>query len=216
MNPSDLKNAIKAVTREDENVISVREASHIYNVSTATLSRHVQKYQKYCNQNEAEYEYRSNLDVKRIFSNEEEDALANYIITVADMHYGLSKKAVRKLAFEYAQADGEKIPSNWERDECAGVEWLRYFMKRHPSLSIRKPEATSIARSTNFNKVNVDKFFTNLEDIYKRFGPIMPDRIWNVDETEVTTVPASSKIVAKKGVKQIGSVVSGKEANWRL
>ncbi|KAJ8928064.1 hypothetical protein NQ314_019411 [Rhamnusium bicolor] len=60
----------------------------------------------------------------------------------------------------------------------AGEEWMRLFMGRHiKSLSLRKPEPTSLSRFTSFNKTNVNKFFNKLEDIHSRFGPISPEKI---------------------------------------
>ena len=49
-------------------------------------------------------------------------------------------------------------------------------------------------------------FFSNLEDALTRgFGP---ESIWNIDETGVTTVQRPTKVLAEKGAKQVGSVVS--------
>jgi hypothetical protein len=108
----------------------------------------------------------------------------------------------------------KKYPAKWDEERIAGEEWMRLFMKRHATeLSIRKPEATSLSRSTSFNKTNVDMFFNNLEDVHKRFRPILPERIWNTDETGLTTVQNPSRIVAPKGVKQIGSATSAERGH---
>ena len=45
----------------------------------------------------------------------------------------------------------------------AGVDWFNAFMKRHPELSIWKPQATSLARATAFNKTTVEEFLNNLD-----------------------------------------------------
>jgi hypothetical protein len=39
------------------------------------------------------------------------------------------------------------------------------FRKRHPELSLRKPEETSAAMAQGFNKLNVEKFFKLLKSI---------------------------------------------------
>jgi len=89
----------------------------------------------------------------------------------------------------------------------AGPDWYTSFIKRNNSLSLRSPEATSLSRATSFNKTNVTQFFSNLKTVYDRLKLEPPD-IWNVDETGITTVQKPDKIVARRGFKQIGKLVS--------
>ncbi|CAM1317749.1 Uncharacterised protein r2_g2606 [Pycnogonum litorale] len=81
-------------------------------------------------------------------------------------------------------------------------------MKRHPQLSIRVPEATSLARASGFNKTTTAMFYSKLGEVMDRYKFDAAD-IWNCDETGVSTVLKPTSIVATKGTKQVGAITSG-------
>lgn len=142
-----------------------------------------------------------------MFTLEQEFLLSEYLKTAADVYFGLSSKEVRKFAYQYAKANLIKIPESWKENEMAGPDWFYYFMKRHPSLSLRTPEATSLARATSFNKTNVSRFFALLKSVLEKYK-FEPQDIYNIDETGITTVQKPDRVVARKGFKQIGRITS--------
>lgn len=89
----------------------------------------------------------------------------------------------------------------------ASSSWFTNFMSRHRNLSIRRPQATSLQRQTNFNQVNVTNFFMKLTSVYKKYGFEAKD-IWNVDETGLITVQKPGHLVATKGEWWVGSITS--------
>ena len=147
---------------------------------------------------------------RKIFTEEQENALARYLKLVCQMHYGLTPLEVRQLAYRYALAKEIAIPESWSRNEnqnAAGEDWYRGFMARHSHLAVRAPEATSLGRATAFNRVTIGNFFEKLGEVYRRHR-FTAQNIWNVDETGLSTVHKPGKIVAVKGQRQVGKVTS--------
>ncbi|XP_018372376.1 PREDICTED: uncharacterized protein LOC108767148 [Trachymyrmex cornetzi] len=124
-------------------------------------------------------------------------------------NYGLSTKESRRLAYELAKEHNKTKPASWEKkkNQMAGEVWLKLFMERHPILSLRSPQATSLSRATSFNKMNVNFFFENYTSILHKHGFQAAD-IWNMDETGVTTVQKPNKVIARKGEKQVSAMTS--------
>lgn len=88
-----------------------------------------------------------------------------------------------------------------------GEDWFQYFLKRNSSLAIRKPQAISLSRATSFNKHNVNLFFTNLKLVYNRLKLDVGD-IWNMNESGITTVHVPNRVIARRGMKQVGKITS--------
>ena len=107
-----------------------------------------------------------------------------------------------------AEANGIMHNFNRRTGE-AGKNWCHDFMARHSDeISLRTPEPTSAALARAFNQGVVNAFFDLLETVQdtKKFTP---DRVYNVDETGITTVPnRPSKIIASREKKQVGSLSS--------
>lgn len=152
-------------------------------------------------------EIATNYSKSQIFSKTEEKELADYLEKCSKMFYGLTTRATKELAYEMAVLNHMKVPASWEESKRAGKEWLLGFLRRHPELSIRQPEATSLARATAFNKHNIDQFFDLLQNTYETLH-VEGRQIFNLDETGFTTVQKMPKVVASKGVKQIGQMTS--------
>ncbi|KAJ8962173.1 hypothetical protein NQ318_018130 [Aromia moschata] len=109
------------------------------------------------------FEYHAHYDTNRVFSKQEEELLVSYLKQAAQLHYGLSLKEVRSLAYQYAQAHNKTYSQAWASEQNAGKSWLRCFRGRYNrELSLRKPEATSLARSTEFNKLSVAMRFVQV------------------------------------------------------
>lgn len=199
----EMTEAVNLVLNEN---YSLREAAKAKGVPYVTLFRYVKKKK---NNPESNIKMEPNYDVRKVFSKEQEQDLANYIQKCSKMCYGLSTTGLRRLGYEMAEKNNIDMPPSWKTGKCAGLEWLRGFLHRNNQLSIRKPESCSLSRLTSFNKHNVEMFFNNLTSVYAQV-PDLADgcRVFNLDETGVTTVQKPKKVVGMKGVKQLNQCTS--------
>jgi len=141
-----------------------------------------------------------------VFTKEQEVELVEYIKTMEARLFGLTSLELRSLAYQLAVKNN--ISHTFCKDDLAGVDWLYGFMKRHPDLSLRQPEATSAARASGFNQVAVGKFFALLTEVMDK-NKLTASQIFNVDETGITCVPKShSKVIACRGRRQVGTITS--------
>ena len=99
------------------------------------------------------------------------------------------------------------MPLSWSEMGRVGCDCFAGFLKRHPSLSIRTPEVTSIGWATAFNIPTVEMFNDTLASVMDKHKFEAKD-IWNVDETGITIVQKPNKRVATTGAKQVGMLVS--------
>ncbi|XP_046684553.1 uncharacterized protein LOC124370309 [Homalodisca vitripennis] len=122
------------------------------------------------------------------------------------MFYGITITDLRRLAFTVAEE--LKISHNFNKEtQMAGEDWVAGFRKRNPQISLRKPSATSLSRVIGFNKPEVDLFFKNLENLIDKHK-FPASRVFNMDETGISSVQKPGHILAPKGQKQVGGVTS--------
>jgi hypothetical protein len=82
---------------------------------------------------------------------------------------GLSIKDVRKLAFDLVEP--YKVANTFNKEtKFAGKKEFYAFMRRNPQLSVRQPEATSLATAKGFNRDNVLHFFICRKAILQNLG----------------------------------------------
>lgn len=193
-----MERALSTMQRGD---MGLNAASKSYGVPKATLSRHEKCQNLYAN-GTVKYHGQSCTLTESM-----EEELVEHCLQLESMYFGLRVDDLRRLAFDLAEANG--INHNFNREErMAGKKWYYAFMRRHPQLSLRKPENTSLARAQGFNKARVEAFFQMLGRIYDE-EQLTPDRLYNMDETSLSTVQdGQKKIVGARGKRRIGAVVS--------
>lgn len=196
---TSMEEAIKAVKNGQMGYL---KASKTFNVPKATLIRRCKDKYKRLSVNEKGLGRYS-----PVFNKEQEAELVKYILDMEARLFGVTLFELRSLAFQLAERNAISHPFD-KNKKLAGEDWAYGFRKRHREISLRKPESTSAARAQAFNSQNVKQFFDLFKSIMDS-TEIKASRIFNCDETGLGTVPKSnSKILAKKGRKQVGRLTS--------
>jgi len=188
----------EAVHKVKNGELSKRMAERIYGVPKKTLSRHLDgKVQKPGSLGRFDCVLPANF----------ETALVDHVVKLQSMLFGLSTTDIRKLAYELAE---QQHFNHQFKGKIAGKGWLRGFLSRHPELSIRNPEPTSIGRAMGFNLPSKDRFFQLYQEQLNK-EKFTASRIYNMDESGLTVVHKPHKILAKRGQKQVGRITSGEK-----
>lgn len=182
--------------------MGINQCSRTFNIPKPTLKRHFLNSNKYANQDTIA------KGRPTVFHNQVEEELVSHLLNLEKHMFGLTIRDVRKLAFEIAEKNDISNPFS-KTTEKAGKKWFYAFLKRHPELSVRQPEATSLNRAKGFNRENVTEFFNLVEQIIDQ-EHLTANNIYNIDESGFSTVQKKpQKIVGEKGKKRIASVTSG-------
>lgn len=200
------ENMLKAIKLKRQGM-SLRKAAKECDVHYPTLFRYYKK-----NENISDTELTNQRLTPHYDISEQETNLKEYVVDCATKFYGLSSKDVHSVAYQMAQINNIKYPESWNIEKLAGEEWLRSLRSRHPDLSLKKPEACSLARATAFNRESVNNFFKNLKTAMDRH----PDfgngcRVFNLDETATCTVQKPQRVIAPKGRRNLCKITSGEK-----
>ncbi|GBP15795.1 hypothetical protein EVAR_93972_1 [Eumeta japonica] len=150
--------------QEIKNGRSIRAAASMFDLCHVSLLRYKNKKMEDLDSNPT----MGYNPATKVFSEDQENKLSSYLIKTADIYFGFTPKAVRRLAYDLAIKYNLKKPESWDRDKMAGTDWFSAFLKRNPELSIRCAQATSLSRATSFYRTNVDAFLITMKESWKK------------------------------------------------
>ncbi|KAF2885136.1 hypothetical protein ILUMI_21038 [Ignelater luminosus] len=177
-NPDDMKQAIIDVL---DNNMSVRNNAQ---KKPRDQKQAIQLCRKAHDVGFNNLDFSPNYRQAQVFSSEMKSALEAYLLKCLPMFYGLRPKLVRRLAYDFAIKNSLKVNGRWLQDKTATEDWFCGFMRYHPMLSVRTPEATGLARMTSFNKATVKVFQDKLEQVISRYS-FTTKQIFNLDEARI-------------------------------
>jgi hypothetical protein len=139
----------------------------------------------------------------------EESRLEEYILNMESVGFGLTIEDVCKSAYDIASVNGHPEVFNKEK-KAAGYDWYQGFLRRHPRLSLRKPEGLAAVRSDMLNHTVMDDYFGKLYHFLTQHDLLnKPRSLFNCDESGFSTVPSTTpRILGLKGKKMVHSKTS--------
>ena len=120
----DMEEAVKRVL----NGQSLRHVCTDTSINFSTLQRYVNRARKTNDTNTIAFT--PNYSCRKVFTDNEENELEQYLLKASKMHYGLVSKQVRSLAFEFAKKNNKPFPKSWTENLRAGEDWFNGFMRR--------------------------------------------------------------------------------------
>ena len=198
--PGDLQNALREIK---DKTFTLRAASRAYNIPKSTLSDYLKRRGHAGETIQAPGK-------NPVFSPEIEKEISDYALDLSNIYYGIGKEEICRLAYDVAERNNIDHPFNRQK-KTAGNDWFQGFMRRNPNVTLRTPESVSVSRAIGFRRAEVNLFFQNLGKILEE-NALDASRIFNVDETGMSTVQKQKqKILATKGKKQVGRIVSAEK-----
>lgn len=191
----------KAIEAVHKNEMGWLLASKTFGVPQATLRRHVLGNNKILGANS-----KGLGSWKVTFPPDVEKQLVQHLKFLEGRLFGLTRSSVQELAYQLAEKNGFSHRFNRQKQK-AGQDWMDGFLRRNKDISLRKPEATSAARAQAFNRPQVQKFFQLYGKLLESVE-FKPHRIYNADESGLSTVQKPQKILATTGRKQVGVLTS--------
>jgi hypothetical protein len=152
---------------------------------------------------------KSNCGPDPILSHEEEKDLEKWLMDMSRKGFPRKKEEILDSVQKFLTVNPRTNPFTENRP---GRGWLRSFLKRHPTIAERSSEGVTRA-SACVTEADIRKWFSEIKAYLTEKGLLNvmndPSRVYNADETGFLTCPATGRVLAPKGDKNVYSVEQG-------
>lgn len=188
----------KATEEVKEGKLSVREAAQKYSIPKSTVHDHSSSKVKEV----------SRPGPAPVLTTGEEKELVNWIITMAEVGYGQCRQQVCTIVKRILDNNARPNPFP---NNLPGKDWWYAFLKRHPEISLRTPQALESYRAKACTPTAIATWYTDFEQFLTTHDLVdKPTKIWNCDESGFSLCPKSGKVLAPTGAKTVYYTCSSK------
>ena len=112
-----------------------------------------------------------------VLSKEQEDQLVKYVTDMDTVFFGLTINDIQRIVFQFVVKNNISHPFNLVTG-LAGRDSVEGFLKRNPSLSLRKPQGVALNSVYGLNRESITTYFDNLEELLTTYK-FQPHQIYN-------------------------------------
>lgn len=195
-NPEKVSAALKMIRTGH----SVRHAAFFYGVPASTLRDKFRLSHP-----------RSRPGAPTVLNEKVEDYAVAWVLDMAKAGFPVSTRTLRASVAYYVKKRG--VPNTF-KDGVPGKKWTRLFLRRHPSISRRVPSLLPKYRAV-VTEGQIRSWFAEITKYIESEGHHQilqdPSRIFNMDETAVSTVPTKEVVLAGVGSRYVHARVGNSD-----
>jgi len=173
--------------------MSQRDAADNFKIPRRTLRNHIKSGIT-----------KKTLGRKSVLTVEQEQDLVHRIIRYSEVGMPITVPMLGRYVYKFCVTNNIATPFN-DQTCTAGRDWIKAFLKRHPSVAQRKAQSMNPARAQKLNRFIVNDYFTKMERVQTELQLFdKPERIFNMDEKGCQlSLHHQQKVLAKKGSKRV-------------
>ena len=190
----DMVNAMESVQQGE----SVRGASIKFNLPRTTLEDRVKGRRM----------HGCKPGPQTALSKSKEDSLVSYLVFMAQRGFPLTHTMVKAFVWAVAKRNGNDKRFNGELGPSE--HWWTNFKKRHPGLSLRKPDSLQRDRAEAYNEtIGTEYFNLFVKTLDENQIKNNPRQIYNCDESFLPLDYTRERAVPLKGAKAVYNHATG-------
>lgn len=193
-----LEAALKSIANGE---LNINKASNVYKIPKSTLHNKITN----------KVPLQRKMGPQPELTVDEEAKISDWIINKAKLGFPIHPEEVFDTVENFMTINNRKNKFTGNRP---GKRWLSSFLKRHPEITKRNAEIISKGRAAVTEQV-IRAWFKELEEFLTEEQALNikddPSRIFNADETGVTTCPKTGTILGPKNYRNTYEILGGKE-----
>lgn len=186
--PDSIKKALQAI----ENGMSQRLAAKTYQVPRTTIIYQIKNP-----------DHNSRPGPSTVMTEKEEKLLVDWIDICCRKGFPKRKEDIISSVSHFLKNKNKTTTFK------NGEKWFKLFLRRHPNICFRTPEAVSSA-SAAISENDVRGWFRQIEEYLRKNNLFHilsdPSRVYNGDETNFLLCPKTGVVLAQKGTKNVYEV----------